>query len=101
MPSHGAKTHIFAPFHTENDDFTKTGSGQTEGNLKKEMRFSHADSWPRSNWLICNPRLPSLKWLVQTPVRTNERTNERTKERIFYSFILAVPSLSWQVSWFV
>jgi hypothetical protein len=28
-----------APFYTKNDHFTKTGSGQTQGNLKKEYRF--------------------------------------------------------------
>jgi hypothetical protein len=27
------------PFYTKNDHFTKTGSGQTLGNLKKEHRF--------------------------------------------------------------
>jgi hypothetical protein len=27
------------PFYTKNDHFTKTGSGQTLGNLKKEYRF--------------------------------------------------------------
>jgi hypothetical protein len=27
------------PFYTYNDHFTKTGSGQTYGKLKKEMRF--------------------------------------------------------------
>ena len=60
------------------------------GNSKKRWAFfSHADSWPRSNWLICNPRLPSLKWLVQTTVRTNERTNERKNASFTVSFWLS------------
>jgi hypothetical protein len=33
------KRTSIAPLYTENDDFTKTGSRQTEGKLKKEMRF--------------------------------------------------------------
>jgi hypothetical protein len=34
------KTPLFEPFIYENEHFTKTGSGQTEGKLKKEVRFS-------------------------------------------------------------
>jgi hypothetical protein len=34
------KTPLFAPFMYKNDHFTKTGSGQTKGELKKEWRFS-------------------------------------------------------------
>jgi hypothetical protein len=34
----GKKTHLFAPFHSKPDHFTKTGSGQTQGELRKEVR---------------------------------------------------------------
>jgi hypothetical protein len=34
------KTPLFEPFIYKCDNFTKTGSGQTYGNLKKEWRFS-------------------------------------------------------------
>jgi hypothetical protein len=34
------KTRLFAlPFHTKNDHFTKTGSGQTQGNSQKSTVF--------------------------------------------------------------
>jgi hypothetical protein len=32
----------FAPFYTKNDRFTKTGSGQTQGKLKKRVVFSYS-----------------------------------------------------------
>ena len=36
----GKKTRLFAlPFHTKNDHFTKTGSGQTQGNSQKSTVF--------------------------------------------------------------
>jgi hypothetical protein len=35
---------IFEPFVYKNDHFAKTGSGQTEGNLKKRCRFPHRRS---------------------------------------------------------
>jgi hypothetical protein len=35
----GKKTFLFAPFVYKKDHFAKTGSGQTEGTLKKEHRF--------------------------------------------------------------
>ena len=37
-----AKHASFAPFYTQNDHYSKTGSGQTQGKLKKESRFSQA-----------------------------------------------------------
>ena len=37
--SPGAQNASFVPFDTRNDHFTKTGSGQTHGKLKTEMRF--------------------------------------------------------------
>ena len=36
----GAQNAFFAPFLYKNDDFTKTGSGQTYGKLKKRTVFS-------------------------------------------------------------
>jgi hypothetical protein len=38
----GAKNATFAPFIYKTEHFTKTGSGQTYGKLKKEWRFSQA-----------------------------------------------------------
>jgi hypothetical protein len=34
------ETHLFAPFYTKNDRCTKTGSGQTQENSKRDMDFS-------------------------------------------------------------
>jgi hypothetical protein len=38
----GEKTALFEPFIYKNDQFTKTGSGQTSGNLSKKARFVDA-----------------------------------------------------------
>ena len=35
-PSRGKKTVFFAPFYAKNDQFTKTGSGQTQGKHSKK-----------------------------------------------------------------
>ena len=35
----GRNTRLLAPFDTKTDRFTNTGSGQTQGKLKKETRF--------------------------------------------------------------
>jgi hypothetical protein len=73
-----------APFHTENDDFTKTGSGQTGGKLKKEMRFS-----PRRFMasLQLADMQPSTAFFEV--VGANACANERTNERTYFSFWLS------------
>jgi hypothetical protein len=35
----GAKNATFEPFYTKHCHFTKTGSGQTQGKLRKKRRF--------------------------------------------------------------
>jgi hypothetical protein len=37
------QTPLFAPFVSKMHDFTRTGSGQTWGKLKKEWRFSQVE----------------------------------------------------------
>jgi hypothetical protein len=49
----GKKSHLLCHFILKNDRFTKTGSGQTWGKLKKRCVFySDADGWVSQNGLF-------------------------------------------------
>ena len=41
----GRENAYFAPFYTQNDHFTKTGSGQTQGRLKRDAFFSQIGAY--------------------------------------------------------
>ena len=56
MQHTGERERSFSHLHTKNDHFTKTGSGQTLGKLKKIHRFSQGPGYSR--WQTQVPALP-------------------------------------------
>jgi hypothetical protein len=78
----GTRNASFAmPFYTKNYHFAKTGSGQTQGKLKKKMRFSQAARSRSCSWLTRGTRRPRRlasrrrfnAWRASTVARRGKR----------------------------
>jgi hypothetical protein len=75
----GAKNASFEPFCAKNDHFAKTGSGQTQEKLKKEIRFSQVRQSTRTSWMCSRPL-----GILMSSAPTRQRS-------VWFQFITGVP----------